>query len=298
MPIPFSKPALTYTQQVDLLRRRGMSIPDMERAVFYLGGLNYYRLAAYWLPFEQDHPSHTFRPGTTFDDVLRLYVFDRELRLLMMDFIERFEIAVRARWAYELAHAHGSHAHLEADLHGDQQHYDRNLQDLKEAIGRAVSQEEFVRHLVYTYLEETPPIWAVCEVMPIGLLSRWYTNLSDFQVKDRIARPFGIPHQLLSSWLHHVATVRNACAHHGRLWNREFTVIPRQPRSIPPDVARSWNPGSRRIYNTLLIALHAMDVISPNHSWRTRLRQLMSHMPIQEGWLAMGAPSGWRPEAL
>jgi abortive infection bacteriophage resistance protein len=83
----FTKLATTYKQQVDLLQQRGMQIEDPATAAFYLQHINYYRLGAYWLPFEVDHASHRFKPGTRFDDVLKLYVFDRELRLLVLDAI-------------------------------------------------------------------------------------------------------------------------------------------------------------------------------------------------------------------
>lgn len=113
---PFSKPATTYAEQVELLQQRGMCIDDPENAAFWLEHLNYYRLGAYWLPYEANHDSHQFKDDTNFNDVLALYRFDRELRLLVLDAIERVEVSVRSRWAYELAHRHGPHAHLDNTL--------------------------------------------------------------------------------------------------------------------------------------------------------------------------------------
>ncbi|MEC9486356.1 MAG: Abi family protein [Prosthecochloris sp.] len=75
-----------------------MVIEDRKQAEFYLQHLNYYRLCAYWLPFEANHSTHTFRPGTTFDAVLNLYIFDRQLRLHVLDAIERVEVSVRSNW--------------------------------------------------------------------------------------------------------------------------------------------------------------------------------------------------------
>ena len=113
----FTKPPKTFDEQVDLLMSRGMEVGDLERAKRYLAHLNYYRLAAYWLPFEQDHPTHRFKTGTRFETILELYIFDRELRLLVMDAIERIEVSLRTRWAYHLAHTYGPHAHLNAAIH-------------------------------------------------------------------------------------------------------------------------------------------------------------------------------------
>ena len=113
---PFSKPATTYTQQVALLQQRGMITENPAEAEFYLQHLNYYRLSAYWLPFEANHTTHQFKPETRFTDVLNNYIFDRELRLLLLDAIERVEVSVRGQWAYQIAHRHGPHAHLDVSL--------------------------------------------------------------------------------------------------------------------------------------------------------------------------------------
>ena len=110
---PFGKPATTYAEQVAKLEQRGMVVGDHQSAEFYLQHLNYYRLGAYWLPFEADHATHALKPGTRFEDVLNLYVFDRELRLLVLDAIERVEVSVRSQWAFQMAHFHGAHGHLD-----------------------------------------------------------------------------------------------------------------------------------------------------------------------------------------
>lgn len=113
---PYTKPALTIAQQVALLQSRGMVISHTATTEHYLSQINYYRLCAYWLPFESDHVTHTFKQGTSFEQVLDLYIFDRELRLLVLDAIERIEIAIRTQLSYQLAlnnryrqHNNGTH---------------------------------------------------------------------------------------------------------------------------------------------------------------------------------------------
>jgi len=176
---PFNKPATTYAEQTELLKQRGMRIDDSDQAEFYFQHLNYYRLGAYWLPFEADHGSHRFKQGTCFSDVMNLYIFDRELRLLVLDAIERVEVSVRAQWAHQMANLHGPHAHLDASLAFKRWHWQRNLKKLAGEVNR--SDEVFIKHLLNTYQEELPPVWAVCEVMSLGLLSRWYNNLKPMQ---------------------------------------------------------------------------------------------------------------------
>jgi hypothetical protein len=103
---PFTKPATTQEEQVALLQKRGMIIDDVQAACFHLQHINYYRLGAYWLPFEVNHATHDFKAGTNFTTVLTLYNFDRELRLLVIDALERIEVSMRTQWTYYMAHNH------------------------------------------------------------------------------------------------------------------------------------------------------------------------------------------------
>lgn len=286
----FTKPSTNYDEQVAILRQRGMRVDDPESAKFYLQHLNYYRLSAYWLPFEASHNPHQFHPGTRFEDALNLYIFDRELRLLIMDAIERIEVSARSQWAYQLAHQHGPHAHLDAALAVDSGRWQSNILKLTKEVQR--SDEVFIRHLKMTYSEALPPLWAVCEVMSLGLLSRWYGNLKPMPTRRAIASIYGLDEKVFGSWLHHLAFVRNISAHHGRLWNREFTITPLLPKGKPAALKSQFQPGSRRLYNALVIMLHCMDVVSPDHSWRSRLISLIeSHrVPVA----AMGFPANWK----
>jgi len=291
---PFRKPATTFAQQVALLQSRGMVIADPAQAEFYLAHLNYYRLGAYWLPFESDHANHAFLPGTRFEDVLNLYVFDRELRLLVLDAIERVEVSVRTQWAYQLAHQHGTHAHLDPGIAYRQDRHQRHLAKIEEEVER--SDEAFIKHLLATYEERLPPVWAVCEVMTLGSLSHWFSNLKPMPTRRAIASAYALDDGVLESWLHHLTVVRNTCAHHSRLWNREITVTPQAPRSKPKNLLGEFQVGSRRIYNTLVLLVYMLDKIAPAHHWRTRLHTLLEKHPVDTR--AMGFPADWAQRSI
>lgn len=286
---PYPKPATTYTQQITILRNRGMLIANEDIAKSSLSHCNYYRLRAYWLPFEDGGDSHNFVRGTRFEDVLRLYDFDRELRLTLLDAIERIEISVRAQWAYRVGHCHGTHAHLDKSIAQNYRHWQRNKADLKKEVDRA--DEVFIDHLVSKYSEELPPIWAICEVMSLGLLSRWYANLKPMHTRSLIAGSYGCDQAVFQSWLHHLSIVRNTCAHHSRLWNRDFLrVSPMIPQSKPKELVGLFNL-QPKLYNSLLIMLFFMDKINPDHQWRNRLKQLiLEHMDLITD---MGFPNDW-----
>lgn len=286
---PFTKPAITWADQVSLLQQRGMVVADPAQAEFYLQYINYYRMGAYWLPFEADHNNHIFRPGTSFDAVLNLYIFDRQLRLHVLDAIERVEVSVRSAWAYQLAHHCGPHAHLDSTIAFKTARWQQNLTKLTDEVSR--SDETFIGHYRQNYSEALPPIWASCEVMSLGLLSRWYDNLKPMQVRQAIAKTYGIDESVLASWLRHLSLVRNTCAHHSRLWNREFTITPKAPGRKPAGLTAQWAHGSRKLYNSLVILLHCMDIVAPKHHWRTGLKKLIQDHNINTA--AMDFPANW-----
>lgn len=113
--VSFTKPALSLEKQINLLVQRGMTIPDQAKAEHYLRYIGYYRLSGYWHPFQfpagTAHPDN-FRPGTDFQTILNIYIFDRRLRVLLMDAIERIEVSARAVISNTMSEAYGPHWHL------------------------------------------------------------------------------------------------------------------------------------------------------------------------------------------
>lgn len=292
--VSYAKPALTLEQQVQQLRARGMVIDDEALAKHYLGYINYYRLAAYWLPFESDHASHQFEPDTTFEQVLERYVFDRELRLLLIDAIERVEVAVRTQYAYQLSHIHGAHLLLNGGLFQPNRGkwtYVTNRQQLEQDVAR--SKETFIQHLQTKYSEPLPPVWAAVEIMTLGQLSKWYANLKYRADRNRIAHVFDLDESNLTSFLHHLAVVRNLCAHHSRVWNRELAFTFKLPAHRPAAILKSFNTTRlKKLYNTLVMLGYLLDNISPGHQWKSRLQLLIKahRIPVAE----MGFPQHWQ----
>lgn len=303
----YNKPALPISDQAQLLLDRGLVCDDRQRLEHYLSNIGYYRLSAYLLPFEQpsingNSRNHKLLPNTTFEQVLNLYVFDRKLRLLVMEAIERIEVAARTRWASAMALRHGSHAHMNADLFKDPwQHacdIARVAKDLRD------SNETFVVHYRNKYeAPYLPPIWAVVETMTLGGLSRWIASTNDNQVKLEVARMLGMPTiEILEQVLHALTPVRNICAHHARLWNRRFILLlPNIKRlrgqfiteTIVTPAGTTQEPLTREIYNFLVVIQNLMLKMSPTTSWGARLAehiQLLS--PEQQ--MAMGFPADWK----
>ncbi|APS44712.1 Abi family protein [Piscirickettsia salmonis] len=281
MKASFNKPPLSFEKQLQLLESRGMVIPDKDRALHYLENLNYYRLAAYWIPFQKDRVSHTFYEGTSFDDVLNLYIFDRELRLIVLDAIERVEVSVRTQLCYCLAHEHGSHAHLQPEAFFNTNKYNVLISKLKDEYRR--SNESFVNHYREAYTETLPPIWVSVELFTFGQLSMCYQNIKGRHLKQKTASHYNIDEKLLGSFLHQLSFIRNLCAHHSRLWNRDLTVTMKIPRKKAPKdllISVDLNENARKIYNTLTMMLYFMNKVNPNHHWKDRFFSIVNNHNI------------------
>ncbi len=288
----FIKPALTVEQQVAHLQSRGM-LGEPAKMRRCLESVNYYRLSAYWHTF-RERGGEAFLAGTDFEVVWARYVFDRELRLLVMDAIERFEIAVRTRLAYEHALAGGPFGYDDG-AHAIWRHDPHRRAEFRQRLVQALHnnrKEPFIEHFRSRYGAEhaIPPVWVVVEVLMFGDLLSFYRG-SDHSIREGVARYFGVADRVFDSWLLTMNVVRNLCAHHARLWNRKLGVQPLLPRDTAwhhPVAVRQ-----ERVFAVLTILADAMHRIAPGSTWAARLRDHIEgcvHVPLD----MMGFPEDWK----
>jgi len=266
-----------------------MQFMDEEFAKHYLSHLNYYRLTAYWLPYEENHSTHRFKTGTVFEDVYKYYKFDRELRVLMLEAIEKIEVSIRTQMAYELSMKYGTHPHLEESIFLDSARHRKGLEVLKKDYKR--SDEVYSKHFQNKYLETLPPIWVSVELMSLGQISQWYSNIQQRQDRQVIAKKYNLDEKILKSFLHHLTIVRNICAHHSRLWNRKFRIDTRLANT-PEKLKNSFTPiaaNKRNIFNTLVYIKYLLDIIEPEHVWDKKLKILVKDINLK----TMGFPEDW-----
>jgi abortive infection bacteriophage resistance protein len=286
----FSKDSLTFEQQIDTLIGRGLHVEDRTSATTYLSHINYYRLGTYWWSFIEDHESHTFKANTTFSQILNLYAFDRELRLLLLDAIERIEVSLRTQWAFHLCNTYGPHAHLDKDAFTRTFDHQGFIDNLQKEIQR--TSDKNIKKQAFKYDEPTPATWIVCEVMSFGWLSRSYDAIGRRALRADISDTYKLKEIVLSSFLHHITTVRNICAHHSRLWNREFTFTMKLPTNGESELLNSFNTNTpKQLYNTLAMCAYFMDLISPNNHWKIKLKALIENHDIDV--IEMGFPIDW-----
>ena len=113
----YTKQPLTIDEQIELLKSRGLEFNDVNEAKNSLLNISYYRLSSYLYPFRiPNDDKQRFMSGTIFEDILKFYSFDRKLRLLIFDSVERIEISVRTQLIYQLSLKHNSQWYLENSL--------------------------------------------------------------------------------------------------------------------------------------------------------------------------------------
>lgn len=323
----FNKPAITPEQQLALLQQRGLLVNDPERALSFLKAVSFFRLTPYMRPF-QSGSGHNFNAGTGFRQLARLYDFDRRLRLLVMDAIERAEVAVRAYLSNYMGTTLGAHWYLDRSHFKDRRQHDTLLsyirdkqesdvrdyhrecqridrlrhapEERKEDLKRLRQKESYPRHYVLTYdAPELMPNWAMVEEITLGQLSHLYKNLGRDRDKKCVAQALGLEAPLLESWLHTLTVVRNICAHHSRLWNRELgikPVIPRTHRVAWPDYLRVQSGALHtRVAVILPMLQHFMRHCAPHTSWQQRLCELFDEFP-EIPLRAMGLPEDWQSD--
>lgn len=284
----YSKPFLSFDAQITLLESRGLDIPDKARAKMYLQQINYYRLSAYFLPFQSRQDR--FDVGTTFEHIIKTYTFDRELRLLVFDAIERIEIAIRTQFIYQLAQKYND-SHWQDDptifkpalkgRFGKIIDPYSDFQDIIDKAKKAKKPEVFIKHYTDEYdTPPNPPAWMCFELLTIGELSRFFKGLRNNTDKKLIADYFKLHHTVFESWLHALTYVRNICAHHSRLWNRDLAVEPSlllKPQAAW--VSSSYN-NNKRVFYFLSMLRYMLNQANQNNDFTTKLDTLLGKYPL------------------
>lgn len=161
------------------------------------------------------------------------------------------------------------------------------------------SREEFVSHFRNRYGDNHSdlPLWMVGEIMSFGKVLTMFNGVDD-SMRRLIAYHHGTEDMVLKSWLGALNVIRNICAHHGRLWNRELGYKPLIPRGkkhpawhIPVRIPQN------RIFGILTILRYLLRTIAPQSNWEARLLALLDEYPEISRW-SMGFPDNWKESLL
>ena len=283
----------SFADQLQILKDRGLTVGDDADALSYLEKIGYYCLSGYWYPFRVPKAQPVglvfrdddFLPGSAFEDAVALYAFDRKLRLLAVDALERIERAIRvdvahhlgkldcfAQYEASLLHGNFSRRTISKGPNAGRTEHDLWLGHQQKLIHRSRKQH-FVAHNLAKH--GRLPIWVAIEIWDFGALSRLFAGMN---VKDRdaIAAAYGLATgRDLEQWLRSLSYLRNVAAHHSRMWNVNVLELSPAPQ-LDPHWAVLHNA---RPFLYFCIMQWLLVRISPGSSWKERFKALMAEFP-------------------
>lgn len=296
MSIRFDKTYTSPSAIVALLKERGLEIDNLQRAEHYIRNIGYYRLSAYMYPLLQiPKEEHLFKPKSKFQDTLNLYRFDKKLRLLLFNEIEKVEIALRSALANIVAEETDNIFWMtDASMFANAEKFCRTMALVDKELKN--SKEEFIVHFKEKYSNPYPPAWILVEILPLGVVTRIYENLADNALRKKVAARFSLPVPVFISWITVITLTRNTCCHHARVWNKENPITPMIARKLSrPWVSSSISPN--RTFFDICIIKWFIDLVSPGNDMKGHLQRLLADFPMID-IKAMGFPADWLDEPL
>lgn len=302
----YTKPPLKYQEQFDKLKERGLKIENESKAMHLLQELSYYRLSGYWHTLLKEPKSeHIFKKDSTFEQAFKLYCFDRELRLLILNQIEKIEVSIRAIITYQCSHDWGAFWLSNKDNFKNEKQYSKNIEKINTELNR--SSELFLKDYKTKYIEKLPPSWITLEVCSFGNLSWIYSILKNGRTKRLISSHYGLNDKTFESWIHSIVYLRNICAHHSRLWNKTLAIKAEFPKKTKSnwieqfEIVDSRDGVTRSIKNKTYFSLcmikYLLQTINPKNTFKLKLEELFEKYPEIDR-TAIGYPEDWSKEAL
>lgn len=292
----FSKKYSTPKELVDILAERGLEFDDRSRAEAYIKRIGYYRFSAYSYPLLKTPKTlQQFKEGSSFDLALDMYRFDRHLRLLMFNQIEKIEVAVRSAIVNITSkETQDPFWMTNPKYFANEKKFQKTLELIKIEYGR--SKEDFIEHFRNTYSDSFPPAWIIAEILPLGVLTRVYDNLASNKIRKLIAQEFDLNIPVFTSWMTIITVTRNSCCHHARVWNKVWSLRALYMKKMTrPWVSSDVKQG--RIFFTLCIIKYFVNIIAPKNDMTAKLRWLFTDYPNIDA-KAMGFPNIWEMEPL
>ena len=193
MTVNFDKSYTSPESIIGILYERGLNIDDHSLAVDILRNVGYYRFSAYLYPFlTLPKERHLFKQGSRFSRAWELYRFDKKLRMLLFNEIEKIEVALRSTVANMVAEETGNIFWMtDGSLFANEDKFRKTMALVDKELKS--SKEDFIKHFKNKYSNDYPPAWMLVEILPLGIVTRIYDNLADNALRKKIAARFLLP---------------------------------------------------------------------------------------------------------
>ncbi|WP_278984636.1 Abi family protein [Segatella bryantii] len=297
----------TLEEQLSRLKNRGMEFHDEQLAKDYLSRISYFRLKYFWMDMI-DEVSDDFKDDVYFEDIIERYEFDKSLRQILFDAIETLEVGLRTRIISTLSLSTGTGLwYLNNSLFENKGYHKDFVLDLKYEFNR--STDPFARDFIRdnnNWDEESldgdnPDAWMIIETATFGTLSKMYKNLkAQSPLQSAIANEFGLySSKDLSSWLEAISVLRNAVAHHSRLWYRIFAKKPvnikgHRDKWLNQDMTDNQR---KRAFGVISCLLYLVNTLNPNNTLKEEILQLFTNHPKVPVYM-LGFTGDWKENPI
>ena len=220
----------TIDQQIDILKKKGLIIDDVDKAKDVLLKENYFFLNGYRHLFMNSPTDRTFVSGATFDELYSLFLFDRYSRNIIFKNLLIIENRLKSVVSYQLSKKYGykERDYLNIRNFNLDPEKKRRVKDVIDKMKRQIrintSRHNATMHYArnYGYI----PLWILVKVLSFGMVSELFSILKD-EDKLEVSSVFGITVEYLESFLPILSNYRNLCAHEDIVFdNKTERMIP------------------------------------------------------------------------
>ena len=235
------QPPLDVEQQIENLKNIGLVINNEDYARKILNDISYFRLIK-GCGIGLKERNSSFDGSITFENIVRIYFFDAKLRQLISEQIEKIEINFRCRLCNFFCCKYGVTEYENVTHFVNEDFHNEFLEAINKEITRKC-EFPFVKNFKNNYFGGKLPMYALAEIATFGTLSKFFKNMMSTDKKD-FAKIYGVGYTYLESWIEHISSVRNICAHYNRIYNFK---LPKRPMLYSHD-----NVEPNKIFATLL----------------------------------------------
>lgn len=215
------KPHKSYEEQVDLLIERGISINNKEDAIKKIEHINYYKIKEFAEPFIDNSSKKLKYLNINFDEILKRFYIDKELRISLLHAIEKIELSFKNKVAYTLGKENGTdylefEKWCESSLIMGRQDSLKEFENKVKKITEDTKNKNIIEFLEQNKNYKFPPIWVIVNTFDFGT-SVFLFELMNSNLKEEIAKFYQCNTTELKSWIKHINLVRNLCAHNTKI---------------------------------------------------------------------------------
>ena len=211
----------TLDEQIEIFKHKGLVIKDEKYAKEVLLRENYFFLNGYRHLFYKSETEKAFIPGTTFEELYSMFLFDRSFRNVLFKYLLVIENNLKSITSYQLSKKYGykEKDYLKVKNFTQIPERQRQVNDLIKKMKRQIringSQHTATSHYVshYGYI----PLWILVKVLSFGVVSEMVSILKPEDQKD-ISNIYGIETDDFINYLPILSNYRNLCAHEDILY--------------------------------------------------------------------------------